>query len=91
MEILKNIKKYFFTKKTTKTIDYNYEISRKQFIKSAKNNKATRIDQLIVHKEDDLTIDIAVFQGNHNSLILHISGTHGVEGFVGSEIQMNPD
>ena len=84
MEILKNIKKYFFTKKT---IDFNYEISREEFIKSAKENNATTIDQLIVNKEDDLTIDIAVFEGNNDSLILHISGTHGVEGFVGSEIQ----
>ena len=32
-------------------------------------------------------LDIAVFKGNSNSLILHISGTHGVEGYVGSEIQ----
>ncbi|OWZ22171.1 hypothetical protein PHMEG_0003167 [Phytophthora megakarya] len=35
----------------------------------------------------DLTIDIAVLQGSSDRVLLHISGTHGVEGFAGSAIQ----
>lgn len=35
----------------------------------------------------DLTIDIAVLEGSRDRVLLHISGTHGVEGFAGSAIQ----
>ncbi|KAF4322444.1 hypothetical protein BBO99_00002475 [Phytophthora kernoviae] len=35
----------------------------------------------------DLTVDVAVLQGSSNRVLLHISGTHGVEGFAGSAIQ----
>ncbi|CAK4217108.1 unnamed protein product [Aphanomyces euteiches] len=35
----------------------------------------------------DLSIDIAVLHGSNSSMVVHISGTHGVEGFAGSAIQ----
>ncbi|KAG7389762.1 hypothetical protein PHYPSEUDO_009682 [Phytophthora pseudosyringae] len=38
-------------------------------------------------KSLDLTVDIAVLQGSSERVLLHISGTHGVEGFAGSAIQ----
>ncbi|KAF1322364.1 Engulfment and cell motility elm family protein, partial [Globisporangium splendens] len=38
-------------------------------------------------KHLDLTIDIAVVEGAKDRVLLHISGTHGVEGFAGSAIQ----
>lgn len=36
---------------------------------------------------DDATIDIITLKGRNDSLLIHISGTHGVEGYVGAEIQ----
>ncbi|GMF37044.1 unnamed protein product [Phytophthora fragariaefolia] len=35
----------------------------------------------------DLTVDVAVLPGASDRVLLHISGTHGVEGFAGSAIQ----
>ena len=68
--------------------NYTYEISRNKFRNCAKMYNADVLDSLIINDEDDLTIDIAVFKRDPKSLILHISGTHGVEGFIGSEIQI---
>lgn len=34
-----------------------------------------------------LTTDVAIFKGSSDKLLLHISGVHGVEGFLGSAIQ----
>ncbi|KAG3121362.1 hypothetical protein PI124_g5871 [Phytophthora idaei] len=38
-------------------------------------------------KSLDLTVDVAVLEGSSERVLLHISGTHGVEGFAGSAIQ----
>ncbi|DBA04485.1 TPA: hypothetical protein N0F65_010081 [Lagenidium giganteum] len=35
----------------------------------------------------DLTVDVAVLRGSKENVLLHLSGTHGVEGFAGSAIQ----
>ncbi|EQC40487.1 hypothetical protein SDRG_02379 [Saprolegnia diclina VS20] len=35
----------------------------------------------------DLSIDVAILRGSTSHLVLHLSGTHGVEGFAGSAIQ----
>ena len=35
----------------------------------------------------DVTVDVAVLLGSSERVLLHISGTHGVEGFAGSAIQ----
>lgn len=36
---------------------------------------------------DDLFIDVALSRGRSDAVLLHISGTHGSEGFIGSAIQ----
>ena len=36
---------------------------------------------------DDYTMDFAIFKGSPEKVLIHASGTHGVEGFVGSAIQ----
>jgi len=66
---------------------YTYEKSRENFRKFAKIANADILEKLYVDYAENLTIDIAIFKGNPKYLILHISGTHGVEGFIGSEIQ----
>lgn len=35
----------------------------------------------------DLSVDVAVIAGANDNVLLHLSGTHGVEGFAGSAIQ----
>ena len=67
---------------------YTYEKSRKLFRNRVSKNPSFKLNTLLLNEEEDLTIDIAVFKGNPKSLILHISGTHGVEGYVGSEIKL---
>lgn len=32
-------------------------------------------------------MDVAVFRGDPSNVLLHISGTHGPEGFAGSAVQ----
>ena len=68
---------------------YTYAKSRELFRNQVFKSPSFKLKTLYVNKEDDLTIDIAVYKGNSKSLILHISGTHGVEGYIGSEIQTN--
>ena len=66
---------------------YNYNTNRKEF-RILTTENGWELKTLHLDREKDLTVDIAIFKGTDaNSLILHISGTHGVEGFVGSEIQ----
>ena len=66
---------------------YTYAKSRELFRERVFKSPSFKLKTLYVNKEDDLTIDIAIYKGNSKSLILHISGTHGVEGYIGSEIQ----
>ena len=35
----------------------------------------------------DLFVDVAVVRGDPSSVVLHISGTHGPEGYIGSAVQ----
>ena len=67
--------------------EYTYKKSRQKFRDTAKKCNVDILDKLVIDEVDDLTIDIAIFKGNPKQLVLHISGTHGVEGFIGSEIQ----
>ncbi|KAJ2994063.1 hypothetical protein HDV02_001874 [Globomyces sp. JEL0801] len=34
-----------------------------------------------------LTIDVAIYRGSNEKVMIHLSGTHGVEGYAGSAIQ----
>ena len=38
--------------------------------------------------DSPLTIDIAIMRGNLPGVLIHTSGTHGVEGYAGSAIQL---
>ena len=49
------------------------------------NNVKVSSKAMKVHGE--LTTDVAVVHGNKDKYILHISGTHGPEGFAGSAVQ----
>ena len=39
-------------------------------------------------EDSPLTIDIAILRGNLPGVLIHTSGTHGVEGYAGSAIQL---
>lgn len=65
-----------------------YYQARAQFRARAKAANADLVTlslEHLVHLE--LTIDVAVLEGSKKRVVLHISGTHGVEGFAGSAIQ----
>ena len=50
--------------------------------------KRAGADEMVqLHIDESHTIDLAVFRGSPKKLLLHISGTHGSEGFVGSAVQ----
>ena len=62
-----------------------YELARARFREAAVKAGA-KLDELLL--PCGYTIDVATLPGADDSkLLLHISGTHGVEGFVGSAIQ----
>eukprot|EP00957_Ditylum_brightwellii_P032243 2443418-Ditylum_brightwellii.AAC.1 len=42
---------------------------------------------LDIPDHDDLTIDVAIYRGSEKNVLIHMSGTHGVEGFAGSAVQ----
>jgi len=64
----------------------NYFNARALFRRNAQRAGAA-LHELEVVPGDDLTVDVAVLKGSNERVILHISGTHGTEGFVGSAIQ----
>ena len=58
----------------------NYVEARGKF-----RNVVSEYEAITIH--DNLTMDIALFPGDPLNVLIHISGTHGVEGFAGSAIQ----
>jgi len=54
------------------------------FLESAKEAGAQIISKKVV---DSLYTDVAIIKGTSNTVLLHISGCHGPEGFAGSAIQ----
>ena len=62
----------------------NYFEARQQFLREA---KAAGLEHTALHLRDELFIDVAVRRGREDAVLLHISGTHGTEGFVGSAVQ----
>jgi hypothetical protein len=64
----------------------NYYQARNKFRKlSLKNNLRLESKKII----DDLTIDFAFLENNEKEkLLILVSGTHGVEGFTGSAVQL---
>ena len=64
----------------------HYEESKHAFINLAKEAGARVVDYPIVSSE--ITQTFAFLEGNPNKVLLHLSGTHGVEAYAGSSIQL---
>lgn len=62
----------------------NYYAARQQFLDLAKAVNAEMVSMKVVN---DLTTDVAIFRGNPEKFLVHISGTHGVEAYSGSAAQ----
>jgi len=62
----------------------SYEDSRKQFIELSQRCNASMFELPVT---DNLITDVSIIHGSEDSYLIHISGTHGVEGFAGSGIQ----
>lgn len=71
---MNNLDKYF---------SKDYFSAKKKFISFTKNLKCQEKE---ISK--DLTINFAISKKKNKSLILFISGTHGVEGYIGSAVQL---
>eukprot|EP00672_Neobodo_designis_P021127 CAMPEP_0174837582 /NCGR_PEP_ID=MMETSP1114-20130205/6841_1 /TAXON_ID=312471 /ORGANISM="Neobodo designis, Strain CCAP 1951/1" /LENGTH=393 /DNA_ID=CAMNT_0016071649 /DNA_START=29 /DNA_END=1206 /DNA_ORIENTATION=- len=69
----------------------SYLAARHKFLTRATAAGATLASEVIYHDAElgvNLTMDAAFFKGSRpEKLLVHISGTHGVEGFAGSAIQ----
>ena len=62
----------------------NYLDARELFLKSANDAGA---EMMFLPVIDDLGTDVAILRGSPKKFMLHISGTHGVEGYAGSAVQ----
>lgn len=62
----------------------NYFNARKLFLKSAGRANA---EMRSLNVMENLTTDVAIFKGHPERFLIHISGTHGTEGYAGSAIQ----
>lgn len=65
-----------------------YTEARASFRKAVDQIKGAERRSFVVVPNTDLTMDIAVIEGNTPGLMIHSSGVHGVEGFAGSAIQI---
>ena len=65
----------------------SYSEARDKF-RSAASAAGGKLHALVVIPGETYTIDIAVWQGTGEGLVVHSSGVHGVEGFAGSAIQI---
>lgn len=66
----------------------DYYIARQRFIHASLAIGA----QVLTHPvlgESEMYIDIAVLKRANDRCVIHISGTHGVEGYAGSAIQLS--
>ena len=64
----------------------DYAEARNRFLQLASNKGAT-LHALPVSEEEGLFIDVALWRGRNDTLILHSSGLHGVEAFPGAAVQ----
>jgi hypothetical protein len=64
----------------------NYDDARAQFLTFA-GNVGAELHTLDVGTGGDLKTDVAIIRRSKEKVIVHISGTHGVEGFAGSAVQ----
>jgi hypothetical protein len=82
----------------------SYTEARQKFRQACANSSSAELYTLPVVQDEDYTIDICVLRmmmnsnkknkntsaapSSHHHVIVHSSGTHGVEGYVGSAIQV---
>eukprot|EP00796_Vickermania_ingenoplastis_P006043 gene6043-4344_t len=67
-----------------------YAQCREKFLAAAKAAGATKIENHLICSRDgeDYFLDTAFFEGKmKNKMLVHSSGTHGVEGYTGSAVQ----
>ncbi len=73
---------------TQEVFHQSYSQSRSSFLSAASTAGAViHSSPLDEGKYPDLFIDFAVLKGGSKDLFIHMSGTHGVEGYAGSAIQ----
>ena len=67
-----------------------YHSARDKFRDAASKIPTAKSYAIVIDTEADLSIDLCYIPGHQTSkhLMLHFSGTHGVEGFAGSAIQI---
>jgi len=68
----------------------DYVEARKRFRSAAREVGADVLRAIAAGDEDysGLYTDVAVFRGSGRKILVHLCGTHGVEGFAGSAIQL---
>ena len=72
---------------------HNYPEARTKFLKSCDNIPSAKVHSIAYDMiQDDIAIDLCYIPSNTKSskkphLLIHICGTHGVEGYAGSAIQ----
>ncbi len=64
----------------------NYDAARTYFRELATHN-GWELHSLTVNESEELFIDIAIWRGGSDKLVIHSSGVHGVEAFPGSAVQ----
>ncbi|KAL3937357.1 MAG: hypothetical protein SGBAC_007524 [Bacillariaceae sp.] len=64
-----------------------YEEARAKF-RAAVKKLSIDAESFALPVMDGLTMDIAVLKGTVKGTVVHVSGTHGVEGYAGSAIQL---
>ena len=67
-----------------------YHDARKKFKEAANKISTAKQHSIVVDTDADLSIDLCYIPGHKTSkhVVLHFSGTHGVEGYAGSAIQV---
>jgi len=65
----------------------SYEEARSRF-RDAAEGAGAALTSLALDESKFYTMDIAVVRGLQPGLVVHVSGTHGVEGYAGSAIQI---
>jgi hypothetical protein len=63
-----------------------YEQARQKFL-SEVHAAGASVETFSLPVIDDYVTDVAIFRGNNEKFLVHISGTHGPEGFAGSAAQ----
>jgi len=71
----------------TKYFKWDYYSARGLFRSEIRRLKGELHSIPMAVEDLDLTIDVGVFRRSSKKMLIHISGTHGVEGFAGSAVQ----